>query len=78
MKATKKQIEAVTAEATKRNFSVEYALNTLNNCSKSIYDVIGAEGVVESSMNTHNANHVDVLQSVKYSNSNYISRTKNQ
>ncbi len=49
MKATKKQTSEVTAIAIEMNLSVEKALFTLSNCSKSIYDAIGAKGVVESS-----------------------------
>ncbi len=50
MKATKKQIEEVTRVAKEMNYSVEKALSTLSKCSKSIYDAIGAKGVVEASM----------------------------
>ena len=50
MKATKKQTAEVTAIAIEMNHSVELALRTLSNCSKSIYDAIGAKGVVESSI----------------------------
>jgi hypothetical protein len=55
MKATKKQTTEVTAIAIEMNHSVEMALRTLSNCSKSIYDVIGAKGVVESSIATKNS-----------------------
>ena len=49
MKATKKQIAEVTAEAIKQGYNVDSALRTLNACSLSIYKAIGAEGVVRSS-----------------------------
>lgn len=49
MKATKKQTAEVTKVAIEMGFSVEKALFTLSNCSKSILDAIGAKGVVESS-----------------------------
>lgn len=54
MKATKKQISEVTRMAIEMNHSVTKALFTLSNCSKSIYDAIGAKGVVESSIQTRN------------------------
>jgi len=54
MKATKKQTAEVTAIAIEMNHSVEKALFTLSNCSKSIYDAIGAKGVVESSKSVDN------------------------
>jgi len=54
MKATKKQTAEVTAIAIEMNHSVEKALQTLSNCSKSIYDAIGAKGVVESSISANN------------------------
>jgi hypothetical protein len=50
MKATKKQTAEVTAIAIEMNHSVASSLATLSNCSKSIYDAIGAKGVVESSI----------------------------
>lgn len=78
MKATKKQIEEVTAKAIEMNFSIELALRTLSFCSASMYKSMGAEGVVNSSINSNSSNHVDVLSQVKYSNANYISRIKNQ
>jgi hypothetical protein len=53
MKATKKQTAAVTEIAISMNFSVEKALSTLSNCSKSIYDAIGAKGVVEAAISAH-------------------------
>jgi hypothetical protein len=54
MKATKKQTAQITAIAIEMNYSVEKALSTLSNCSKSIYDAIGAKGVVESSISANN------------------------
>lgn len=54
MKATKKQVSEVTSVAISMNHSVEKALLTLSNCSKSIYDAIGAKGVVESSISANN------------------------
>lgn len=54
MKATKKQISEVTAVAIEMNHSVELALRTLSNCSKSIYDAIGSKGIVESSISVSN------------------------
>ena len=54
MKATKKQTVEVTAIAIEMNHSVELALRTLLSCSKSIYDAIGAKGVVESSISANN------------------------
>jgi hypothetical protein len=54
MKATKKQTAEITAIAIEMNYSVEKALSTLSNCSKSIYDAIGAKGVVESSISANN------------------------
>jgi hypothetical protein len=50
MKATKKIIAEVTAKAIEMNCSVEKALSTLENCSKSIFDCIGAEGIVETAL----------------------------
>lgn len=50
MKPTKKQIEEVARIAKEMNFSEEKAINTLKNCSASIYKAIGAKGVVEASM----------------------------
>lgn len=55
MKATKKQTAEVTAVAIEMNHSVELALRTLSNCSKSIYDAIGAKGIVESSISVSNS-----------------------
>ena len=54
MKSTKKQTAEVTAISIEMNHSVEMALRTLSNCSKSIYDAIGAKGVVESSISANN------------------------
>lgn len=54
MTPTKKQIAEVTAIANEMNCSVEKALSTLSNCSASIYKVIGAKGVVESSLEAAN------------------------
>jgi hypothetical protein len=54
MKATKKQTAQITEIAIEMNYSVEKALSTLSNCSKSIYDAIGAKGVVESSISANN------------------------
>ena len=65
MKATKKQIADVNAKANELNFSVELALNTLSNCSKSIYDVIGAEGVVKSSIRANSEHFVNTLDLAK-------------
>jgi hypothetical protein len=65
MKATKKQIEAVTAAAIELNFSVEKALKTLSVSSLSIYNAIGAAGVVESSMRANSKYFVDTLALAK-------------
>ncbi len=54
MKTTKKIIAEVTKVATEMNHPVELALNTLALCSKSIYDAIGAKGLVESSIASNN------------------------
>ncbi len=77
MKATKKQITEVTAIANDFDFSVEFALSTLSNCSASIYKVIGAIGVVESAMKAHSVNFFDRLDYLKKHNPNYISRMRN-
>jgi cyclopropane fatty-acyl-phospholipid synthase-like methyltransferase len=61
MKATKKQIAQVTEVAIQMNHNVEQALHTLNNCSKSIFDAIGAVGVVESSIRANSKHFVDTL-----------------
>lgn len=68
MKATKKQIAEVTEVANSMNFSVEKALHTLGNCSLSMYNVIGATGVVESSIRANGANFVDTLELAKKAN----------
>lgn len=65
MKATKKQIAEVTAIATQMNFPVDLALQTLSGCSKSIYDAIGAEGVVKSSIRANSEHFVNTLDLAK-------------
>lgn len=52
MKATKKIIAEVTAEATSQNVSVEAALSCLNRVSANDYKIIGAAGVVEAARKT--------------------------
>lgn len=52
MKPTKSQIAEVTRIANENNVDVEAALSHLNNCSLSIYKVIGAKGVVEAAKQT--------------------------
>lgn len=54
MKATKKQTQEVTRMAIEMGHNVSKALYTLSQCSKSIYDAIGAKGVVESSIEVRN------------------------
>jgi hypothetical protein len=78
MKATKKQITEVTEKANEMNFSVELALNTLLRSSVSIYNAIGATGIVESSMNANAAKFVDTLELAKRNNPIYISKMRNQ
>jgi len=68
MKATKKQIEEVTAIATEMNFSADLAIKTLQTCSLSIYKVIGAKGVVESSIRANSKHFVDTLELAKKAN----------
>jgi hypothetical protein len=68
MKATKKQIAEVTAMANEMDFSVELAIATLNNCSASIYKVIKAMGVVESSIRANSEHFVDTLALAKKAN----------
>ena len=65
MKATKKQITEVTNVANEMNCNIEQALSTLANCSKSIYDAIGAKGVVESAIRAHSKHFVDTLALAK-------------
>ena len=65
MKATKKQIEEVTRVANEMNFDASLAVHTLNNCSISIYKVIGAKGVVESSIRANSKHFVDTLELAK-------------
>ena len=62
MKATKKQIAEVSKIAEENNFSVELALSTLERTSASIYNAIGAQGVVESSMRANSSNFVNTLE----------------
>lgn len=62
MKATKKQIAEVSKAAEEINFSVELALATLNNCSASIYNAIGAQGIVESSIRANSSDFVNTLE----------------
>jgi hypothetical protein len=50
MKASKSQIAEITTVANQMNVSMSQVLNTLANCSVSIYNVIGAKGLVESSI----------------------------
>lgn len=68
MKATKKQIEEVTAIATEMNFSADLAIKTLQTCSLSIYKVIGAKGVVESSIRANSKHFVDTIELAKKAN----------
>lgn len=68
MKPTKKQIAEVTAIATEMNHPVVLALHTLNNCSASIYNAIGAKGVVESSIRANSEHFVDTLKLAKLAN----------
>ena len=56
MKATRKIKEEIEKAANEAGFSVESALETLSNCSPSIYKAIGAAGVVRSSMQTAQKN----------------------
>ena len=49
MKATKSQIAEVTAKAIEMNVDVNQAIATLSRTSLSIYNAIGAQGVVEAS-----------------------------
>jgi hypothetical protein len=65
MKATKKQIAEVTRAAEEMNFSAKLAVHTLANCSTSIYNAIGAKGVVESSMRANSKYFVDTLELAK-------------
>lgn len=58
MKASKSQITAVTEVANQMNVDVAQALNTLLNCSASIFATIGAKGVVESSIQEATRNAV--------------------
>jgi hypothetical protein len=53
MKATKKQIEEVTAKAIEMGADVNNALSTLAKTSAVIYKSIGAQGVVEASVKAH-------------------------
>ena len=69
MKATKKQIEEVTAIANEMDFSTDLAIKTLQNCSLSIYKAIGARGVVESSIRANSKHFVDTLELAKKANS---------
>jgi len=62
MKATKKQIAEVTKIAREMNTNIENALSTLSSCSKSIYDAIGAIGVVESAIRAYSTNFIDTLK----------------
>ena len=78
MKATKKQIAEVSRIAKEMNFSVELALNTLSNCSSSIYNAVGATGIVESSMRANADNFVDTLEIAKRNDPVYISKIRNQ
>lgn len=66
MKATKKQISEVTAEATKQGVNIESALKTLSNCSLSIYKAIGAEGVVRSSIKAKEATRAAFLGGISF------------
>lgn len=67
LKATKKQKPEVIA--IEMNHSVEKALSTLSNCSKSIYDAIGAKGVVESSISANNyKGNVDTFRASQNTN----------
>lgn len=50
MKATKKQIAEITAKAIEMNCDVELALSIIPLTSKSVYDAIGAVGVVETAI----------------------------
>ena len=50
MKATKKQIAEITAKAIEMGCDVELALSILPLTSKSVYDAIGAKGVVETAI----------------------------
>jgi len=61
MKATRKQIAEVSQMAEEMNFSTKLALHTLANCSASIYNAIGAKGIVESSMRANSKYFVDTL-----------------
>ena len=62
MKATKKQIAEVSQKAAEMNFSVELALATLEKTSASIYNAIGAQGVVESSIRANSSDFVNTLE----------------
>jgi predicted DNA-binding ribbon-helix-helix protein len=73
MKATKKQIAEVTRIANEMNFSVEKALDTLMSCSASIYQAIGAEGVIESAIRVHSEHFVNTLELAKIANRRDVS-----
>ena len=73
MKATKKQIKEVTVIAIEMNHPVEMALSTLANCSKSIYDAIGAKGVIESSIRSNSKHFVDTIKLAKIANKKDVS-----
>jgi predicted deacylase len=49
MKATKKQIAEVTAKAIEMNADVNACLATLERTSLAMFNVIGAQGIVEAS-----------------------------
>jgi hypothetical protein len=59
MKATKKQIEEVTAEATVMNCDITIALSKFEYCSLSIYKSIGAKGLVEIALESINKNKIN-------------------
>ena len=68
MNATKKQIAEVTRVAEEMNFSSVLAISTLLKCSASIYSVIGAKGIVESSMRANSKYFVNTLELAKRAN----------
>jgi len=78
MKATRKQIAEVSQKAEEMNFSIELALATLSNCSASIYNAIGAQGVVESSIRANSSTFVDTLEMAKRSQMIYKSNERNR
>ena len=68
MKATKKQIAEVTEVSNQMGANVEQSLHALSNCSKSIYDAIGAKGVVKSAIRANSKHFVNTLDLAKVAN----------